>query len=535
MAGHALLKPAALAAAVAMALGSAHAQDAFDTDRDERARAEQVDPDLTQPRQELIENADLTLAELFREDPGAAEVYEQSYGHAVFDTTKGGLILTGLGGTGVARPNDGTEVVFMRVGGAGLGLGAGLESYKLVLMFADEEAYASFVSGQWDGALAAQAAAGAQGVAAEEPFLGGVRAYRLTDGGLMAQVDVLGVRFWPYRRLNDAAQVEARVAAAARSGSPSPAESSIEEEREIMIARAEIDDEVEAALADAERRREEMDAEEARRAAEAQRLADTQGSAGAADSGAAVDQQTLTGTPHPERIDEIAGERDDLRVFAEAIKAAGLDDALTGDTAYTVFAPTDAAFESMSGMSTEELLAPENRETLIELLRAHIVADDLDRGMAERIEAARTIDGGTLEVEVAEDRFAVGDASVVAADLTSGNLRVHVVDGLVAGSDGRTQVAALDEEAAERDDSAERGAASSGAVTGDDSAPRDGAPRDTAPDIESATPAETTTQSEATLERGGEAAVTEPEIDVTVERPTDEPRPDPERIDVQAE
>lgn len=459
------LIPAAVAAAVALAVGTAEAQesereivsgetrddiradvrgDIRDDDRDvfrddRRDGAEFDDPDRALPRQDLIESADLALAQLFREDPAAAEVYEQSYGHAVFDATKGGLLVTGVGGTGVARPNDGNEVVFMRLGGGGVGLGAGFQNYQLVLLFADEEAYANFITGQWDGALSAQAAAGQGGVSAEEPFLGGIRAYRLTGGGLMAQVDALGVRFWPYRRLNEAAQVEARVAAAARSGSPTPVESAVEAEREIMIARADTEAEVEAALADAERQRAEMAA-----AAETPpRDADS--------ATTAVTQEALTGTPHPERIDEIAAERNDLGLFAEAIKAAGLDDAITGDTAYTVFAPTDSAFENTSGMTAEELLAPENRQRLIELLRAHIVADDLDRDMAARITAARTLDGGTVDLAVDQDRFTVGRANVVAEDLTRGNLRVHVVDG-VLGDTGRVQLATVDDDAALAED-----------------------------------------------------------------------------------
>src|SRR5690606_1906710 len=89
-----------------------------------------------------------------------------------------------------------------------------------------------------------------------------------------------------------------------------------------------------------------------------------------------------SGPSNPEWLDDIAAEREDLDIFVEAVRAAGLADALTGDTEYTVFAPTDEAFESMSGMTREELLAPDNREELVRLLRAHIVADDLDREMA---------------------------------------------------------------------------------------------------------------------------------------------------------
>lgn len=131
-------------------------------------------------------------------------------------------------------------------------------------------------------------------------------------------------------------------------------------------------------------------------------------------------------------LDQIAQEHDDLSTFIEAVKAAGMEESLTGGTEYTVFAPTNDAFESMSGMTRDELLAPENREELLRLLRAHIVADDLDRDMAGNIPEARTIDGGTVPVAVDGEEFTVGDASVVEPDIRRGNLRVHVVDGLLA-------------------------------------------------------------------------------------------------------
>src|SRR5690606_8581653 len=158
-------------------------------------------------RDELVQMAEQTLDELREQDESAAALYEEAHGWAVFDTTKGGLIVTGAGGTGGAMAKDGNDPVFMHLGQAGVGLGAGLENYKLVLLLEDEQTYRDFVSGQWDGSISAQAAAGEEGVAAEEQFVDGVKAYRLTDAGLMAQVDVSGIRFWVSEELNGDVQV----------------------------------------------------------------------------------------------------------------------------------------------------------------------------------------------------------------------------------------------------------------------------------------------------------------------------------------
>src|SRR5690606_39593512 len=69
---------------------------------------------------------------------------------------------------------------------------------------------------------------------------------------------------------------------------------------------------------------------------------------------------------------------------------------------YTVFAPTNDAWEQMSGLSKDELMQPENREQLISLLRAHIVADDVDEQMARSLQQAQTIDGGRSEEHTSE-------------------------------------------------------------------------------------------------------------------------------------
>lgn len=454
---------ALVAAAVALGAGTVWGQQDDDQETSNAANGEsQRDLILAERREELIREADQALEQLRRQDELAAELLEQAYGHAVLNMTKGGLIVTGAGGTGVARTSDGDDVTFMRLGSAGIGLGAGFANYKLVLLFADEAVYSSFVSGQWDGALSAQAAAGTEGVSAEEQFLGGVRAFRLTDGGLMAQLDVTALRFWPYDRLNRAAEVEQQIVAAAQGDVP-----------------AEIEERVAAAET----------------APDAQSDADSDSAS-----------QAQPEPSNPERLDELAAERDDLDVFVAAVRAAGLADALTGDTEYTVFAPTDEAFESMSGMTQEELLAPENREELVRLLRAHIVADDLDRQMASDIPEARTIDGGTVSVNVEGEQFTVGNASVVEPDLQRGNLRVHVVDDLLASP---IRVAVAEPDDAQADDA---GGASQSEAAELEAAQQDAQQPSEAQPNGSAQPSE---------QPGGEGAVVEPGEPSGADEPND--------------
>jgi len=133
-------------------------------------------------------------------------------------------------------------------------------------------------------------------------------------------------------------------------------------------------------------------------------------------------------------FDAITEQHDNLGTFVEAIKAAGLEDSLTGGTEYTVFAPTDEAFEQeleAMGKSKEELLSADGREDLIALLRAHIVADDVDQEMARNLTEARTIDGGSGSLSSEGEELMVGDAKVVETDIQEGSLRVYAIDGVL--------------------------------------------------------------------------------------------------------
>jgi len=159
------------------------------------------DSERAERRAEIMKMSKDTLAVLSK-DANASDLLSKAYGRAVFDTTKGGLIVTGAGGTGVATKKAGSDPVYMHMGEGGVGLGAGLEKYKLVLLFENKDTYDKFVEGAWSAAASAQAAAGRNGAGQVAKFNNGVAVYHLTDKGVIAQVDVTGVKFWPSDKLN---------------------------------------------------------------------------------------------------------------------------------------------------------------------------------------------------------------------------------------------------------------------------------------------------------------------------------------------
>lgn len=113
-----------------------------------------------------------------------------------------------------------------------------------------------------------------------------------------------------------------------------------------------------------------------------------------------------------------------------AVQAAGLVDTLKGDGPFTVFAPTDEAFAALPEGTVENLLLPENRETLVSILTYHVVpgavlSTDLSNNMM-----AATVNGADITI-MTEDGVTVNDASVVSADIIASNGVIHVIDQVI--------------------------------------------------------------------------------------------------------
>jgi uncharacterized surface protein with fasciclin (FAS1) repeats len=154
---------------------------------------------------------------------------------------------------------------------------------------------------------------------------------------------------------------------------------------------------------------------------------------GGAQQGQSASNQRQQGDSQLDRAVQMHSE---IGTFVEALETAGLVEELAGNTQYTIFAPTNEAFESMQ-QDVAELLKPENRDDLVTLLRNHIVADDVDPQMARQLQAAQTLDGDTIEISTEGDKLKIGEASVVTPNIEvqGGNLRIYTIDKVLG--DGR--------------------------------------------------------------------------------------------------
>lgn len=120
-----------------------------------------------------------------------------------------------------------------------------------------------------------------------------------------------------------------------------------------------------------------------------------------------------------------------FQTLVTAVKAAGLVDTLKGEGPFTVFAPTDEAFAKLPAGTVEDLLKPENRETLVAVLTYHVVPGKImSRDIAGKTAMVGTVQGSKLSVD-ATDGVRVDEATVIGADIEASNGVIHVIDTVV--------------------------------------------------------------------------------------------------------
>jgi uncharacterized surface protein with fasciclin (FAS1) repeats len=141
-------------------------------------------------------------------------------------------------------------------------------------------------------------------------------------------------------------------------------------------------------------------------------------------------------------VDVAMGSKDHTTLVA-AIKAADLVNTLKGKGPFTVFAPTNSAFNKLPKGTVETLLKPENKAALVKILTYHVVAGNLKAAdVVAAIKAGKgkavvtTIQGEKLTASLVKGKVILTDAKggkamVTATDLAASNGVIHVINAVV--------------------------------------------------------------------------------------------------------
>ena len=144
-----------------------------------------------------------------------------------------------------------------------------------------------------------------------------------------------------------------------------------------------------------------------------------------------------------ENIVQIAAGNEQVSTLVSALEAAELTTALEGEGPFTVFAPSNAAFEALPEGLLEALLLPENKEVLATILRYHVASAKLNaKDVVDAITAGdgthsfETLGGGTLTAMMSGENVALQDAqgntvNVTSTDMQASNGVIHLIDAVL--------------------------------------------------------------------------------------------------------
>jgi len=112
-----------------------------------------------------------------------------------------------------------------------------------------------------------------------------------------------------------------------------------------------------------------------------------------------------------------------------AVQAAGLEATLRSEGPFTVFAPTDAAFEALPGGLVNKLLA--DTDLLTDILTYHVVSGAVDSTTVVTLDSATTVQGEDVTIEVTGNVVTINGATVTVVDIEASNGIIHVIDAVI--------------------------------------------------------------------------------------------------------
>lgn len=139
----------------------------------------------------------------------------------------------------------------------------------------------------------------------------------------------------------------------------------------------------------------------------------------------------------------VAASNDDFSTLVAAVKAASLVETLNSEGPFTVFVPTNAAFDKLPAGTVDGLLKPESKDALTSILTYHVVsgkfmAADVVKAIGENDSkfSIATVQGGTLVASLNGDNVILTDengntSTIIMTDVAASNGVIHAIDSVV--------------------------------------------------------------------------------------------------------
>jgi uncharacterized surface protein with fasciclin (FAS1) repeats len=127
-------------------------------------------------------------------------------------------------------------------------------------------------------------------------------------------------------------------------------------------------------------------------------------------------------------ITQLVNVEKNMTTLKKSVHASGLDQVLSGKGPYTVFAPTDIAFAKLDKGMLDNLLKPENKTKLTDLLNHHVVEGKINFKDLKDGEKLKTVNGKQLVVHVKDGHTTVDGAVILNHDVQATNGIIHALE-----------------------------------------------------------------------------------------------------------
>lgn len=153
--------------------------------------------------------------------------------------------------------------------------------------------------------------------------------------------------------------------------------------------------------------------------------------AAATESIPAAGQSAVQDDESAKDVVKVAAGSADHTTLVAAVKQAGLVDALSNAGPFTVFAPTNAAFDKLPKGTVEDLMKPENKEKLQDILQYHVFVGSLKTDLMQDGQTLNQVNGGNITISKKDGKVLVNHTANIIATIPAANGIIHVIDGVL--------------------------------------------------------------------------------------------------------
>ncbi len=142
-------------------------------------------------------------------------------------------------------------------------------------------------------------------------------------------------------------------------------------------------------------------------------------------------QSTVQDDVSQKNVVQVAAGSTDHTTLVAAVKAAELVDALSNAGPFTVFAPTNAAFDKLPAGTVDGLLKPEKKADLQDILQYHVSLGVFKPESFQDGQSIGQANGGNIKISLKDGKIYVNETAQIVASIPASNGIIHVIDGVL--------------------------------------------------------------------------------------------------------